>query len=308
MGDGIKIFDRAAVRGHRDRAARRPDRDDFLFREGAERLVERLDEVRRRFPLALELGCRDRTLGRVLAGRGGIETLVRADLAPAFAARARAAAAGPVLAADEEFLPFAAGAFDLVLSSLALHWVNDLPGALIQIRRILKPDGLLLASLFGGATLHELRQAMTEAEIDTMGGAGPHVSPFAELRDLGALLQRAGLALPVVDRDQITVTYSDALALMRELAAMGEGNAVAGRRKQFTRRETIMRAAEIYHDRFAGADGRIPATFEIIYLTAWAPDDSQPRPLAPGSATTHLADALGTEEGDPGDEPGPSGD
>ncbi len=305
MSGGIKVFDRGAVRAHRDRAARRAGEHGFLFDEGAERLAERLGEVRRRFPLALDLGCRDGALARALAGKGGIERLICADLSPAFAARALGSAGGEIpvgevpiwaLAADEEFLPFAAGAFDLVVSGLALHWVNDLPGALIQIRRVLKPDGLFLATLFGGDTLAELRQSLTEAEIEIAGGAGPRVSPFADVRDLGALLQRAGFALPMVDRDRITVTYDGALALMREISAMGEGNAAIGRHPRFTRRETLMRAAEIYGRRFAGADGRVRATFDILYLTAWAPDPAQPRPLRPGSASARLADALGAEE------------
>ncbi len=310
MSSGIKVFDRSAVRAHRDRAAR--DRAGggrgFLFDEAAERLAERLGEVRRRFPVALDLGCRDGALARALAGRGGIERLICADLSPAFAARARDSAGGDVpvaaLAADEEFLPFSAGAFDLVASGLALHWVNDLPGALIQIRRVLKPDGLFLATLFGGDTLGELRQSLTEAEIEIAGGAGPRVSPFADVRDLGALLQRAGFALPMVDRDRITVTYDGALALMREISALGEGNAAIGRRARFTRRETLMRAAEIYDRRFAGAEGQVPATFDILYLTAWAPDPAQPRPLRPGSASARLADALEAEEISPDGVPG----
>lgn len=307
MNSGIKVFDRAAVRAHRDRAARRGGEHNFLFDEGAAGLAERLDEVRRRFPVALDLGCRDGALARALVGQGGksgIERLICADLSPVFAASARESAGGGVpvaaLAADEEFLPFAAGVFDLVASGLSLHWVNDLPGALIQIRRVLKPDGLFLAALFGGNTLRELRQSLTEAEIEIEGGAGPRVSPFADVRDLGGLLQRAGFALPMVDRDRITVTYDGALTLMRELSAMGEGNAVLGRRERFTQRETLVRAAELYSQRFAGADGRIPATFDILYLTAWAPDAAQPKPLRPGSATARLADALDADEISPG--------
>lgn len=324
MSDEITVFDRTAVRAHRDRAATRADTraatkgagraegPDFLFHEVAARLGERLGEVRRRFPMALELGCRDGALSRALAGSGAVGTLVRADLSPAFAAFAAGARAGagdrageggkvggapgPALAADEEHLPFAPEVFDLVVSNLSLHWVNDLPGTLIQIRRALRPDGLFLAAMFGGGTLRELRQALTEAEIETAGGAGPRVSPFADIRALGGLLQRAEFALPMVDRDEIIVTYENALALMRDLSAMGEGNAVAARRKQFSRRDTLMRAAAIYGERFAGADGRVPATFEIHYLTAWAPAASQPQPLRPGTATTRLADALGAEE------------
>jgi NADH dehydrogenase [ubiquinone] 1 alpha subcomplex assembly factor 5 len=203
--------------------------------------------------------------------------------------------------AEAEALPFKPESFDLAVSLLDLHWINDLPGALVQLRRALKPDGLLLASLFGGDTLLELRQAWMEAEIEEEGGAGPRVAPFADVRDLGSLLQRAGFALPVVDSDTIEVTYPDALALMRDLRAMGEANAVAERRRSFTRRATLARAAAFYAERFRRPDGRIAARFEILTLTGWAPHQSQPKPLRPGSATARLADALNTIERSAGD-------
>jgi NADH dehydrogenase [ubiquinone] 1 alpha subcomplex assembly factor 5 len=294
--DRIAVFDRRAVRVRRDRAARRAG-FGFLFAEGAERLLDRLEDIDRRFPVALDLGCRDGSLGRVRGERGGIERLVQVDVSPAFVART----AGWRLAAEAEALPFSPGSFDAVLSALALHWVNDLPGALLQLRRALKPDGLLLASLLGGDTLSELRQSFMAAELAEEGGVSPRVSPFAELRDLGGLMQRAGFAMPVVDSDRITVTYPNALALMRELRGMGESNAVAERRRSFTRRTTLVRAAAIYGERFGQPDGRIPASFEIITLTAWAPHESQPQPLRPGSATTRLAAALGTDEQPAGD-------
>jgi NADH dehydrogenase [ubiquinone] 1 alpha subcomplex assembly factor 5 len=297
-GESLRVFDRRAVRLHRERAARAPGAADFLVVETAERLVDRLDDITRRFPTALDLGCRDGILARRLAGRGGIETLVHADSALAFARTAPA----PRLVCEAEALPFKAHAFDLVLSNLDLHWANDLPGALLQLRQTLKPDGLLLASLLGGATLAELRDALIAAELAEEGGAGPRVSPFADPRDLGALLQRAGFALPVVDGDMIEATYADGLALMRDLRAMGEANAVLERRRGFTRRATLARAAAIYAQRFARGDGRIPARFEVITLTAWAPHESQPRPLRPGSATARIAEALGTAEGAPGEE------
>ena len=258
---------------------------------------DRITVFDRRFPVVLELGCRDGSLGRVRGARGGIEHIVQADPSPAFAART----AGLRLAAEAEALPFAPGSFDAVLSVLALHWTNDLPGALLQLRRALKPDGLLLVSLLGGDTLSELRQSFMAAELAEEGGVSPRVSPFAELRDLGGLLQRAGFAMPVVDSDRITMTYPSALALMRELRGMGESNAVAERRRSFTRRTTLVRAAAIYGERFGQPDGRIPANFEIITLTAWAPHKSQPQPLRPGSATTRLAAALGTDEQPAGD-------
>ncbi len=295
MDERIEVFDRRAVRRHRERAAKTLAAHDFLLREVAERLAERLGDVTRRFRLALDLGCHDGALGRALAGHGGIETLVQSDLSPAMAARA-AAAGRPALAADEEALPFAEAAFDAVFSLLSLHWLNDLPGALIQVRRALKPDGLFLAAMLGGETLKELRAALLEAEVEVEGGAGPRVSPFADVRDLGALLQRAGFALPVADVDDIEVSYPDALRLMADLRGMGEANAVADRRKGFSRRATLMRAAELYAERHAGSDGRVPATFQVIYLTAWAPHESQPQPLAPGSAKTRLSTALESQE------------
>ncbi len=295
MDERIEVFDRRVVRRHRERAAKTLAAHDFLLREVAERLAERLDDVTRRFPLALDLGCHDGALGRALAGHGGIETLVQSDLSPAMAARA-AAAGRPALAADEEALPFAEAAFDAVFSLLSLHWVNDLPGALIQVRRALKPDGLFLAAMLGGETLKELRAALLAAEVEVEGGAGPRVSPFADVRDLGALLQRAGFALPVADVDDIEVSYPDAIKLMADLRGMGEANAVANRRKGFSRRATLMRAAELYAERHADPDGRLPATFQVIYLTAWAPHESQPQPLAPGSARTRLSAALESEE------------
>jgi SAM-dependent methyltransferase len=295
--DPLRLFDRAAVRRHRNRAALRPEAAEFLACEAAERLADRLDDVTRRFPLALDLGCRHGVLARLLRGRGGIETLVHADAAFGFARRAPS----PAIVAEAEALPFGPACFDLVLSNLDLHWANDLPGALLQLRQALKPDGLLLASLLGGDTLSELRRALMEAELDEESGVSPRVSPFADLRDLGQLLQRAGFALPVVDSDTIEVTYADALALMRDLRAMGESNAVAERRHGFTRRATLLAAAARYRSLFGRLDGRIPAHFEIITLTAWAPHESQPRPLAPGSARTGLAAALGTVEHPAGD-------
>ncbi|HEX7967021.1 MAG TPA: methyltransferase domain-containing protein [Stellaceae bacterium] len=227
--------------------------------------------------------------------------LVHADAALDFARQTPR----PRVVAEAEALPFARHSFDLVLSSLDLHWANDLPGALLQLRQVLRPDGLLLASLLGGETLFELRHALIEAELAEEGGAGPRVSPFADVRDLGMLLQRAGFALPVVDSDTVTATYADAPALMRDLRGMGETNALAERRRGFTRRATFARAAAIYAEQFGQADGRIPASFEIITLTAWAPHESQPKPLRPGSATARLADALETRERPAKEEPEP---
>ena len=295
MSDPLNIFDRRLLRRRRDRAAGNLAAHDFLFAEVAERLTERLDDVTRKFPMALDLGCHGGALARVLGRRGGVETLIQCDLSPAMA-RAAASTGRPSLAADEEALPFAPRSFDLVMSVLSLHWVNDLPGALIQIRQALKPDGLFLGALLGGETLGELRAALMEAELAEEAGASPRVSPFAEVRAAGALLQRAGFALPVADVDTIPVTYPDALALMRDLRGMGESNALVERRRTPTRRATLARAAAIYGEKFGRADGRVTATFQVITMTAWAPDPSQPKAMAPGSAKARLADALDSRE------------
>ena len=297
------VFDRHAVRLHRARAARRFAGFDFLFRAGAERLADRLADMTGRFPTSLELGAHGDILHAAVGSTGGIETLVSADLVAGFAARA----GGPCVVADEEFLPFGDGRFDLVLSNLSLHWVNDLPGALIQIRNALRPDGLLLASMLGGPTLGELRACLIEAEAAVTDGASPRVSPFVDMRDAGALLQRAGFALPVVDSDVLTVTYSDALALMRDLRGMGETNAVAARPRHCTRRAILLRAADLYAQRFATGDGRVYATFDIVTLTGWAPSATQPQPLKPGSAKARLADALDVRERSAGEKAGPRG-
>ncbi|WP_368185528.1 methyltransferase domain-containing protein [Aestuariibius sp. HNIBRBA575] len=198
--------------------------------------------------------------------------------------------------ADQDVLDLQSGAHDLVIHALALHWANDPIGQLIQCARALKPDGLLIATLFGGQTLNELRSALAQAESELTGGLSPRVVPMADIRDLGALLQRAGLNLPVADSNPITVTYADPIALMQDLRAMGENNALHGRLRQPTRRDVFLKASQIYHAQHAHQDGRIPATFEIVTLTGWAPDDSQPKPLRPGSASQRLADALSTQE------------
>jgi len=297
MTDSPIVFDRKTVRLHRDRAAEHLDANDFLRHEIAERLLDRLDDVKRAFPLALDLGCATGTLSRMLGGRGGIETLVQCDLSP----RMAKAAGRRAVAGDEEALPFAENSFDLILSCLSLHWVNDLPGALVQIRRALKPDGLFLGALFGGGTCRELRQSLAEAEIAVEGGMSPRVSPMAEVRDAGNLLHRAGFALPVADADLITVSYGEPLKLMADLRAMGETNAVHERRKAPTKRDTLAAAVQRYRDLFGGEDGRVPASFEVVFLTAWAPHPSQQKPARPGSATARLADALGSEEIPSGD-------
>ena len=291
MADPIRIFDRSLLRKRRDRAAPHFAAHDFLVREVADRLADRLADVTRKFPLALDLGCHTGEIADTLNGRGGIETLVQCDLTPAMAARA-AAHGGPTLAADEEWLPFADHSFDLVISCLSLHWVNDLPGTLVQIRRVLKPDGLFLAAMLGGDTLTELRQCLAEAEIAEEGGLSPRVSPFADVRDLGRLLQRAGFALPVVDGDDVAVAYADPMRLLADLRGMGETNAVAEQRKTLTRRATLLHALNLYQQRFANEKGRVPATFQVLTMTAWTPHPTQQQPLRPGSGQASLADVL----------------
>ena len=191
-----------------------------------------------------------------------------------------------------EVLPLHPEQFDLAISALAFQFVNDLPGVLAQIRRALKPDGLLLAAMIGGDTLNELRQCFAAAEAELEGGVSPRVAPFADLRDVGALLQRAGLALPVTDVDRVVVRYDSAFALMDDLRRMGASNILIERRRMPTRRATMLRMAQIYAQRFADPDGRIRATFDVIWLSGWAPHDSQPKPLRPGSATASLEEAV----------------
>jgi NADH dehydrogenase [ubiquinone] 1 alpha subcomplex assembly factor 5 len=283
------IFDRALLRRRRERAAPGLAAVDFLIREVAARVAERLADVRRRFPLALELGCHTGQLAAALGAEAPIERLVQTDLAAAMVGRAP----GLRLVADEELLPFGAERFDLVLSCLSLHWVNDLPGTLAQIGHALKPDGLLLAALAGGTTLPELREALLRAELELDGGAGLRVSPFVDLRDAGALLQRAGFALPIVDLETIVVTYDHPLRLIQELRLMGEASALVDPRRASLRRATLARACEIYRELFADAAGRVPATFQILMLSGWKPGPDQPQPLRRGSGQVNLAKALG---------------
>lgn len=302
MSSSADIFDRRLIRERRDRKAAGFGAYGFLKAEVAERLADRLLDIRRRFTTVLDLGCHDGAMGRLLAAREDVELLVSADLSPRMAARAP----GCRVAADEEFLPFAEGAFNLAVSALSLHWVNDLPGALIQVNRALKPDGLFLGAMLGGDTLTELRHAMMQAELAVEPGVAPRVSPFADIRDAGGLLQRAGFALPVADKERITVDYADAFKLMQDLKGMAESNAVLARHKAPLKRRTLLAAMEAYHDLYGRADGRIPATFDILFLTGWSPHESQQKPLAPGSATMRLAQALGAEEKSAGEKTSPA--
>jgi SAM-dependent methyltransferase len=260
---------------------------DFLMRRLVEDLDERLGAVLRPFPHALDLGSPTGHVADMLHARPGAELVTRLAALPG---------AGVDVVGDEEALPFGAGAFDLVVSVMALHGINDLPGALAQVRRALRPDGLFMAAMLGGRTLTELRAVLLEAESAIEGGASPRVAPFADLRDLGALLQRAGLALPVADSDLLTLRYGSAVELMRDLRAMGLTNALSDRSRRPLRRETLMRALSLYQERHADADGRIRASFEVVWLSGWAPHESQQKPLRPGSAKARLADALNAIE------------
>ena len=299
----IVSFDRRAWRQHRDRAARLGS-VDFLHAEIAEQLLDRLTAIRRSFTTVLDLGAREGALAQMLASRPEIEHLVSAEPSIGFLARR----AGLRVAADPELIPFRDTSFDLVISNLALHWAGDLPGALVQLRRILRPNGLLLAALFGGDTLVELRTVLIEAELAEEGGASPRVSPTVALADAASLLQRAGFAMPVADAEMLRVTYPDALALMRDLRGMGETNALGMRGRGPLKRATLARCAQIYRERFGSGDGRISASFEVLFLTGWTPHSSQPKPLRPGGAERRLAEALGTREIPAGDRATPRRD
>lgn len=281
------VFDRRRLRQRRSRAACATSPLGFLHEEVAERLVERLTEMRRRFDCVLEIGARE----GALAERVPPETvgqLVACDLSEDWLARA---GNRPAVVADEELLPFAPESFDAVISRMSLHWVNDLPGALAQIVASLRPDGLFLAAFPGGETLRELRHALLEAELELRGGISPRLSPLVDLRDAAALLQRAGLALPVADVDRITVSYADPLRLLAELRAMGESSALV-QHGGVLRRDVLVRAMDVYRQHFGDAAGRVPASFDILYLTGWKPHSSQPKARARGSAQSSLVTIL----------------
>lgn len=285
-----RIFDRSLLRLRRRRAYGLGP-VTFLIDRVAEDLAERLSAVLRRFSLAVDLGSPTDALRRVLADSHAIETIIAVD-SDAYSL----AGSGLKVAADEELLPFADGALDLVVSGLALQSVNDLPGVLVQIRRALRPDGLFLAALLGGDTLAELRHSFAVAETEIEGGLSPRIAPFPDVRDMGALLQRAGFALPVTDVDRLIVRYSSPLVLLHDLRRMGAGNSLTERRRVPLSRATLARMLQVYATEFADADGKVRATFEILWLSGWSPHESQQKPLRPGSARTRLAEALGTTE------------
>ncbi|WAC29127.1 methyltransferase domain-containing protein [Ancylobacter sp. SL191] len=287
MSGPIAVFDPSTLAARRRRAlALGPE--TFLLDRVTEDLVDRLGAVKRHFAVAADLGTPGTALARQLAGSGMVGRL------HSFGPAERVDVDAVI---DPEMLPFAPASLDLVVSALALQTVNDLPGVLAQIRRALRPDGLLLACLFGAGTLMELREAFAIAESDTLGGISPRVAPFADLRDIGGLIQRAGLALPVTDVDRVVVRYGNPLALLYDLRRMGAANPLTDRRRTPLTRKTLTRLFEVYAERFADPDGRLRATFEIAWVSGWAPHESQQKPLRPGSAKMRLAEALQVPEG-----------
>lgn len=282
VANPAEIFDTRLRRARRNRARAAPQDAGFLSEWAQKEIAARLEVINREFPLALQTGY------AAPLRSSKISTLLRMDIAPG--------SPGINFTAEEEFFPLRDASLDLAISNLSLHAVNDLPGALIQIRRALKPDGLFMAALFGGETLYELRQTLMHTEMEFKGGASPRIFPFADKPQMGSLMQRAGFSLPVVDSEILTVTYENMFALLADLRAMGEGNIIRERAKTFAGRDFFAQAAKYYQDNFSDADGRIRASFEIIFLAGWAPHQSQQKPLRPGSAKTRLADALGAEE------------
>lgn len=284
-GAAPRLFDRDLLTRRRARARRQPrDGADFLVERAVDDLADRLAPVMRRFDVAVDLGIAAGPAARVIAALGKAEAIRVAS--------PDAGQPGADMIADETVLPFAPESLDCVVSLLSLQFVDDLPGTLIQIRRALRPDGLFLAAVIGGSTLTELRDALSTAEIEQTGGLSPRVAPFIEVRDLGALLQRAGFALPVTDSDRFTVRYRSMFDLALDLRAMGASNPLVDRLRKPTSRKLFLRAAEIYAERHSDPDGRLRASFEIVWASGWAAHESQQKPLAPGSAKMRLADVL----------------
>ncbi|AHC73460.1 methyltransferase type 11 [Candidatus Endolissoclinum faulkneri L5] len=279
MSDVVNIFDRSLLRRRRERARKDYKKFAFLEKEIAGRLAVRLTDLRPRFPLSLEIGARSGGLGNRLRSSGKIDTLIQSDLSISWATER--GSDGPALTLDEEFLPFANRSLDAVFSALSLHWVNDLPGVLSQIRQALKPDGLMLVAFLGGNTLAELHKSFVEAEAANASCFTQRISPFADLSDVSVLTQRAGFKLSVVDTDTITVTYNNALDLMYDLRGMGETNLTMKRQRIPLSRTLLNEVIKYYAKRFAGEDGKIQASFQILYITAWAPAKDQLKSILP---------------------------
>lgn len=292
--DNMQVFDRPLLRQRRARAVANFDEFSFLFETVADQLADRLSDIRREFSIIADLGAGTSMLADILSARAGTRTVIGCDMAPAMARASNDCA----VVADEDLLPFAPASLDAVVSNLSLQWVNDLPGALAQIRQALKPDGLFLAAIMGGQTLYELRDCLMQAEIEVYGGVSPRASPLIDMHDMSALMQRAGFALPVVDRDTIEIDYASVFSLMHDLRGMAATNATLARERRPVGRRLMLEAARLYADKYLAmeAEEGISATFEVIYMIGWAPAASQQQPLKPGSAKIRLADALGSEE------------
>lgn len=284
MTNDIIVFDRDIVRQNRNRSVAKLKDHNFLFDWSINQIKKRLSDIKREFPLALQIGCRHDMPD---LSSHGVKKIITTDIAEQL---------NPDIQADEEFFPFASNSFDLIYSALNLHTTNDLPGTLIQIKSALKADGLFIATILGGETLYELRDSMNQIELNLTGGIHPHIAPFADMPQMGNLMQRAGFALPVIDSEKITVTYDNALKLMQDLRFMGEGNALKDRKKKFSNYNYFGQVIQDYAQKYSEPDGRIRATFEIIFLLGWAPHESQQKPLKPGSAKNRLSDALKTSE------------
>ena len=280
------LFDHAQIDMNRRRALRAGPADFLLDVVGRE-LAERLSVIERRFERGVELHGHTGAVARAIAETGKVDIIERVESDRHFAALGEAVTVAPL-----ETVPIAPQSANLIVSPLSLHLTNDTPGVFVQIRRALKPDGLFLAEISGRGTLQELREGLLAAESEVTGGASPRVVPFPDVRDIGALLQRGGFALPVTDKENYTVRYDSIFPLMRDLRAMGMSNPLTGRSRRPLTRGILLRAAELYAERFRDRDGRIRATFSIIYVSGWAPHESQQKPLKPGSATMRLADAL----------------
>ncbi len=285
MTKDILVFDKKSIQRKRNRAAETIDQHNFLFDWALKQIQERLEPIKRDYPLALQIGNRTK-----------IENLSEFKIQKLFTTDTASQLNSNIIA-DEEILPFKSNSFDLVLSPLNLHSNNDLPGTLSQIQNTLKPDGLFVAALLGGETLHELRQTFQRVEMQLSNGLSPRVFPFADMPQMGALMQRANFNLPVIDSEKVTVTYDNIFKLMHDVRMMGEGNVIIDRNKSFTSRTFFQLAGQHYQDNFTESDGRIHATFEVIFILGWKPHESQQKPLRPGSAKNRLSDALKTDEG-----------
>lgn len=288
MTNPPEIFDRALLRTRRQKSILAFETVDYLFKHANEDIIDRLSVIMRDFPIALNLGAHLGDLTHRLKELASITEVYSLDSVFGMVERTPA----PKVLADEELLPFAPESLDLVVSSLCLHFVNDLPGALMQIRHCLKADGAFIAALLGGESLKELRHVFLMAEEELYGGASPRVAPFADVRDMGHLLQRAGFALPVTDRDVLKVRFNSATHLMKELQAMGASNVLTNRSRHHNTKALFKRANELYAEHYSDADGRVYATFELIYLMGWAPHPDQQKPLRPGSGAVNLKDVF----------------